>query len=169
MSDKPSRYQGLLYRALNPVWSRKPLSGEGAAQFGGRFNRRGIAALYTSLSPETALREANQVGTLQPTTLVAYRADIAPIFDARQADGLEPYGLTPQQLADPAWRQRMLGGEHVPTQDLAARLCEQGFVGLICPSYARGAPGDAANLVLWRWDGMLEVVDDEDRLGRLHS
>jgi hypothetical protein len=29
-------FTGLLYRAHNPVWSRTPLSGEGAARFGGR-------------------------------------------------------------------------------------------------------------------------------------
>ncbi len=53
-------FTGLLYRAHNPVWSREPLSGEGAARFGGRFNRIGRIALYTSLAPETALREVNR-------------------------------------------------------------------------------------------------------------
>ena len=59
-------FTGLLYRAHNPVWSREPLSGEGAARFGGRFNRIGRIALYTSLAPETALREAYaaETGTL---------------------------------------------------------------------------------------------------------
>ncbi|MBU0773728.1 MAG: RES domain-containing protein, partial [Alphaproteobacteria bacterium] len=82
-------FTGLLYRAHNPVWSREPLSGEGAARFGGRFNRIGRIALYTSLAPETALREANQVGTLQPTTLVAYQADIGPLLDGRDAAALQ--------------------------------------------------------------------------------
>ncbi|MGB3352545.1 MAG: RES domain-containing protein, partial [Mycobacterium sp.] len=84
---------GLLYRAHNPVWSREPLSGEGAARFGGRFNRIGRIALYTSLAPETALREANQVGTLQPTTLVAYQADIGPLVDGRDVAALRPFGI----------------------------------------------------------------------------
>lgn len=34
------RYVGLLYRALNPVHAREPLSGEGARRYGGRFNAR---------------------------------------------------------------------------------------------------------------------------------
>ena len=62
------RYQGLLYRAINPVHAREPLSGEGARRHGGRFNPRGLPALYTSRSVMTAVREANQIGTLQPTT-----------------------------------------------------------------------------------------------------
>jgi len=66
------RFAGFLYRALNPVYARDPLSGRGAQLYGGRFNPKGTPALYASLSPMTALREANQVGTLQPTTLVAY-------------------------------------------------------------------------------------------------
>ena len=69
-------YRGKLYRALNPIHAREPLSGRGAALYGGRFNPKGTPALYASLSPMTALREANQVGNLQPTTLVAYDAEI---------------------------------------------------------------------------------------------
>ena len=79
------RFAGLLYRALNPVYARDPLSGRGSQVYGGRFNPKGTAALYASLSPVTALREANQVGALQPTTLVAYEADVHPVFDTRDA------------------------------------------------------------------------------------
>jgi RES domain-containing protein len=157
-------FTGLLYRAHNPVWSRAPLSGEGASRFGGRFNRIGRPALYTSLAPETALREANQVGTLQPVTLVAYRADIGPLLDGRDAAALKPFGLTPEDLTDPGWRDRMLAGKPVPTQELAEAAIAQGFAGIVVPSYARGAPADALNLVLWVWDGKLTLVDDDDRL-----
>jgi RES domain-containing protein len=158
-------YRGLLYRAHNPVWSREPLSGDGAARFGGRFNRIGRPALYTSFAPETALREANQVGTLQPTILVAYRADIGPLLDGREQQALQPFLIAPAALADPAWRDRMLKGEPVPAQLLAEAAIVQGYAGIIVPSYARGAPADALNLVLWQWDGRLELVDDDDRLG----
>ena len=41
------RFQGILYRALNPMRAREPLSGEGARLYGGRFNPRGTPALYT--------------------------------------------------------------------------------------------------------------------------
>lgn len=158
-------FAGLLYRALNPVWSRTSLLGEGAARFGGRFNRIGRPALYTSLAPETALREANQVGTLQPTTLVAYRADVGPLLDSRDLAALEPFHVSPADLADPSWRDRMLSGKPVPTQELAETAIAHGFAGIIVPSYARGAPRDALNLVLWDWEGRLTLVDDHDRLG----
>ena len=54
------RYDGPLYRALNPVYARMPLSGRGAELYGGRFNPKGTAALYTALDPAGALREANR-------------------------------------------------------------------------------------------------------------
>ena len=127
-------FTGLLYRAHNPVWSREPLSGEGAARFGGRFNRIGRSALYTSLAPETALREANQVGTLQPTTLVAYQADIGPLLDGRDAAALQPFGITPAELADPAWRDRMLSGKPGATTCTRKRPAARALTGLSSPS-----------------------------------
>jgi RES domain-containing protein len=51
------RFQGICYRAHDPKWSHLPLSGDGAAASGGRFNPKGIPALYLSLSVETALIE----------------------------------------------------------------------------------------------------------------
>ncbi len=164
------RYDGLIYRALNPVYARDPLSGAGAAKFGGRFNRIGTPALYCSLEPDTAIREANQVGTLQPTTLIALQAAAGSLFDGRDKAALATYSSSTELLADPAWREKMLRGEAVPMQDLSVRLIDDGFAGIIVPSYAKGAPPATSNLVLWRWnedaDCTLVLVDDEDRLGR---
>lgn len=160
-------FEGLAYRAINPVYARRPLSGEGAARHGGRFNARGVATLYLALSPQTAIREANQVGTLQSTTLVAYRARIGRILDVRQAD-LRAYDLTLDALGDPGWWDAMRLHGEAPTQAFARTLSSEGWAGLLVPSYARGAGPKDVNLVLWRWgtdDAALDVVDDEDRLG----
>jgi RES domain-containing protein len=159
------RFTGLLYRALNPIYAGEPLSGAGAARFGGRFNRIGRSALYTSLDPGTALREAHQVGTLQPTTLVAYDADIGPLLDGRDARALAPFGIDSAALADLTWRDHMLARAPVPTHDLAEAAIGDGFAGLLVPSFARGAQADAVNLVLWHWDAALTLVDDDNRLG----
>lgn len=164
------RYVGPLYRALNPVYAREPPSGRGAAIYGGRFNPKGLETLYTALDPATALREANQVGDLQPTVLVSYKADLGPVFDTRKADELAEYGMTADSLADPSWRATMLDGWPVPTQDLAGRLIGDGYAGLLIRSFAPGTTPVNLNLVLWRWSGKhatLETVDDEDRLGRM--
>lgn len=157
------RFTGLLYRALNPVFAADPLSGAGAQKYGGRFNPRGMPALYTALSPDTAIREANQAGTLQPTTLVAYRADVAPVFDTRDGALMARHGAV--RLDGDDWRDRMGETGGAPTQRLARSLHDQGFAGLLVRSFAAGATARDMNLVLWHWPD-LRLVDDEDRLGR---
>ena len=161
-------YSGFLYRALNPLWALAPLSGEGAARFGGRFNPKGMHALYTSLKPETALREANQVGAFQPITLVAYRAEIADVFDATDPSALNELGILPATLADPSWRDTMLAGGIPATQQLAMDLKAQGHAGILVPSFAPHAQADDRNLVLWAWSqehpSLLQLIDDQGRL-----
>ena len=158
-------YRGPLYRALNPVWARDPLSGEGARRFGGRFNPRGTPALYTSTSIMTALREANQIGTLQPTTLVSYEADIAPVFDAEDPAVLGAFEMTPELLAADDWRARMTRDGIAPPQDFARRLIAAGFAGMRVRSFARGTGPEDINLVLWDWDAERLVLNDRE--GRL--
>lgn len=163
-------YQGTLFRALNPVHAREPLSGRGAELYGGRFNPKGMPALYTSLSILTALREANQVGHLQPTTLVSYQADIDAVFDSRDLAALRSRGIEPGDLADPSWRDQMRDKGEARTQTLARRLIDAGHHGLLVRSFAPGAGPDDLNLVLWTWgtsDGArLTLIDDENRLSR---
>lgn len=160
-------YRGTIYRALNPYWAREPLSGEGAARHGGRFNARGRPALYTALTIPGVLREAHQAGRFQPLTLIAIEAEVARVFDSRDAAALAAYGADDATLADPGWRDAMTTGA-APGQALAERLIAEGHQGMIVRSFAPGAtPGDL-NLVLWTWgDGppaRLRVVDDEGRL-----
>lgn len=160
-------FQGLLYRALNPIRARETLSGEGARLHGGRFNPRGVPALYTALSVMTAIREANQIGTLQPTTLVCYEADITPVFDASDADALGAYDMTPADLAAEDWRLQMRAHAKAPTQILAEKLIADGYAGLRLRSFAKWSTGEELNMVLWVWRSMLPaklvLIDDEGR------
>lgn len=161
-------FDGFLYRALNPVYAREPLSGRGAALYGGRFNPKGMAALYTSLSIMTAIREANQVGSLQPTTLVSYRAEIERLFDSRDEEALRAWDMDTAALADPVWRDAMKATGEARTQTFARRLFEQGYQGLLVRSFAAGATAGDLNLVLFRWGpelpARLTLIDDENRL-----
>lgn len=96
----------------------EPLSGRGAELYRGRFNPKGVPALYSSLSGVTALREANQTGSLQPTTLVAQDAEIGAIFDSRDVDALKAEGMDPSALADITWRDQMKASGEARTQTL---------------------------------------------------
>ena len=162
------QFTGLLYRALNPIWAREPLSGDGAKHFGGRFNCKGRPTLYTSLNISTAIRESNQIGTLQPITLVSYVADIVPIFDATDNLTLAKFDLTLEALAAENWRLHMQAKGQAVTQIFSERLVDMGFAGMKVHSFARGAGSDDLNIILWQWGPKLptrlQLNDDEGRL-----
>jgi RES domain-containing protein len=164
------QYRGKLFRALNPTYAREPLSGRGAELFGGRFNPKGVPALYTSVSILTALREANQVGTLQPTMLVSYDADIERVFDSRDAAALATEGIDAVALADATWRDQARATGEARTQAFARRLIAGGYHGMMVRSFAAGATADDLNVVLWKWGASapcrLTLIDDEGRLSR---
>ena len=161
-------YRGTLFRALNPVHAREPLSGKGAELHGGRFNPKGMPALYSSLSVATALREANQVGSLQPTTLVSYEAEIDGVFDCRDEAALKAESMDAAALADGAWRDQMKATGEASTQAFARRLIAKGHRALLVRSFAPGASDPDLNLVLWQWGdappARLVLIDDEGRL-----
>jgi len=161
-------YNGKLYRALNPIYTREPLSGRGAELYGGRFNPKGVPALYTSLSIMTALREANQVGNLQPTTLVSYDAEIDSIFDCHDEMALSAEGMDAAAIADTTWRDQMKASGEARTQAFARRLIDAGYNGLLVRSFAAGSTPEDMNLVLWKWSSSpparLILIDDEGRL-----
>jgi hypothetical protein len=49
-----------------------------------------LPALYSSLSVMTALRAADQVGNLQPTTLVSHDPEIEGVVDSRTRRRSQP-------------------------------------------------------------------------------
>jgi len=146
------------------------MSGRGAQLYGGRFNSKGTPALYMSLSVMTALREANQAGSLQPTTLVSYDADIERVFDCRDEAALLAEGMTMPMLAGSTWRDQMKASGEADTQAFARRLAAAGYHGVLVRSFAQGATDNDLNLVLWQWGTSaacrLTLIDDENRLSR---
>jgi RES domain-containing protein len=161
-------YRGKLYRALNPIYARQPLSGRGAELYGGRFNPKGTPALYFSLSALTALREANQVGNLQPTTFVSYEAETEGVFDGRDEVALRAEGIDADALADPTWRDQMKLSGEARTQSFVRAILAKGYRALIVRSFAPGAGRHDLNLVLWEWGAAaparLTLIDEEGRL-----
>lgn len=163
------RFQGLVYRAHNPRWAVEPTSGEGAARFGGRFNRIGRPALYTALRPETAWLEAQQgfAFKAQPMTLCAYDVDCDDLLDLTDFAVLRDQGIDPATMAC-AWEDLASRKQVVPSWTLAERLIAEGRSGAKVPSFAsRAQPGDV-NLVFWKWaDAPPHQVRVIDPLGRL--
>ena len=154
-----------VYRAHHPRWAWAPDSGAGAALHGGRFNPRGMAALYASLRLETAWLEAQQGSAFkaQPMTICAYRVDCADILDLADPAARAACGIAPADLAC-AWEDMADRSLKPPSWAIARRLSAEGHAGIIVPSFAPGATAEDRNVVFWRWSAdtphQLRIVED---------
>ena len=162
-------FKGIVFRAHKPRRSISPTSGEGARFHGGRFNPKGVAALYTSLEESTAFAE-HQQGFLhrpQPMTLCAYEVECADILDLTDSANRKSYKIRPSDLACP-WEDLIDRKITPPSWEISQRLMNAGVAGIIVPSYAKNAPKKGRNLVFWRWGETnphrVTVIDDEYRL-----
>lgn len=163
------RFAGKCYRAHDPRWSWKPLSGEGAAIHGGRFNPKGIPALYLALSIDGAVIEAaHGFGhRMEPLTICLYDVDCDDVVDLRTDSARRRASVTFAEL-NCAWALDVANGLEPASWAVATRLIATSVAGILVPSFARGAKPDAANLVLWRWGATLphkvDVHDPSERL-----
>lgn len=162
------RYRGVAYRALDPYWSHRPLSGDGAAVHGGRFNHIGQPALYLAISAAGALREVTQGLLLHdPLTVCAYVLNIDDLVDLTRNETLDPYGVSQSDLACD-WKRDLTDHRLPPSHRLVDLLIAEERAGILVRSFAPGAAAQDRNLVLWRWGPDLphkiDVYDPEGRL-----
>jgi len=164
------RFRGVVYRAHLPERAlADPLSGMGAALYGGRFNRKGVPAFYTSLSLAGAVREVSRAGfPIQPVLLAAYEVDCSPILDATRPEPMAREGVLAEDLDPPDWRRDRDRGRIPACWAVANRLIARGYAGMLVPAFFRGAGPDDRNLVLWTWGDSLpsriQLIDAEGRL-----
>jgi RES domain-containing protein len=163
------RFIGTCYRAHDPRWSFKPLSGEGAAIRGARFNPKGVPALYLALTIMTAVKEANQgfAHRINPCVLCSYDLDCDDIVDLRTAADRDRAGIEHEDMAC-AWMGLLADGKRPPSWTIYEQLFERGVAGILAPSFAPGAVEADQNLVLWRWgEDLPHSVKVNDPSGRL--
>jgi RES domain-containing protein len=165
------RFEGLAYRAHDPRWSFKPLSGDGAAIHGGRFSPKGTPALYVALDPMTAIKEAAQgfAHKFEPCVLCAYEIDCEDVIDLRGEKERRAAGVGEDEMACP-WFAEAAAGREPASWRLARKLIAQGAAGLLVPSFVREATSTDVNLILWHWSAALPhkvaVFDPTGRLPR---
>jgi RES domain-containing protein len=163
------RFVGTCYRAHDPRWAFKPLSGAGAATRGARFNPRGVPALYLALSVMTAIKEANQgfAHRIDPCVLCSYEVDCDDVVDLCSEAGRKEHGMLLDDMAC-AWASALSDGKRPRSWPIYDRLHALGIAGILVPSFAPGADDDDRNLVLWDWGPDLpHKVDVHDPSGRL--
>ncbi|MBL0373611.1 RES family NAD+ phosphorylase [Rhizobium sp. KVB221] len=163
------RFVGTCYRAHDPRWSFKPISGDGAAIRGARFNPKGVPALYLGLSIMTAVKEANQgfAHRIDPCVLCSYEVDCDDIADLTTEQGRDEYAVTLDELAC-GWALALAEGKRPQSWGIHDRLRARDVAGIVVPSFAPGAEPDDRNLVLWKWGESLphrvNVIDPSGRL-----
>ena len=163
------KVEGTFYRAHDPRWSWTPLSGDGAAVGGARWNSKGTPALYLASSPGGAINEVIRglPGFIEPLTLCSYKVECEDICDLTDQNELAALGLDSHDFRTP-WRSYLAAGETPPTWSISGLLIAQGRAGIRVQSYAKGAKPDHINLVLWKWGPDLPYkVDVYDPSGRL--
>jgi len=163
------RWQGTGYRAHDPKWAWAPISGDGAAAKGGRFNPVGVPALYLALSVEGMLLEMGHGfgHRFDPLTICAYNVNVADLVDLRTEAGRKSEKVALAEMAC-AWAYDRASGKTPPSWRIAEALRGKGAAGILTPSFAPGARPDMANLVLWRWGADLpHSVVVHDPGGRL--
>jgi RES domain-containing protein len=153
-----------LWRAFVPRWAHLPLSGEGAARFGGRWNPVGAPTIYAARELSTAWAEYNQGFVQHPALVAQLRLAGATLADLTDPAVLGRLGITPG-IHRCEWRDIMDGGGVPETHALRERLLAERCHGVIYPSFM--SPGGAC-VALWRWNDSgaprLDVIDPDGRL-----
>jgi RES domain-containing protein len=163
------RFRGTCYRAHDPQWAFSPLSGEGARTHGGRFNPKGVPALYLALTLDGMFLEMAHgfAHRFDPLTVCSYDVDVEDVVDLRDDAGRKANGVPVSQLRCP-WFDDLANRRTPASWNVAERLIGRGAAGILVPSFARRASPAMNNLVLWKWGPTLphrvEVYDPGGRL-----
>lgn len=134
------------YRSASPKYAneRDLITGEGSRQHGGRWNPPGVAAIYSSLTPETAMAEALAharyygfpIQSVMPRTFIALHLQLQRVLDLSKAKVRKKLGISKPRLVKTDWRAEMDLHQVPVTQAIGQAAFEAGIEALIVPSAA---------------------------------
>ena len=144
-ASKAKPLTGEFYRVAGPrhTTAKAIVSGIGAFAGGGRWNSPGVMRIvYTSVEPETALREANEhfrygnmpISKGLPKVIVAFAVTLERVLDFTDATLASVMPESMSSLLAEDWRALMARGEMSSSQAMGRAAFEAGLQGLIVPS-----------------------------------
>lgn len=143
--DSAVPWKGIVYRSATPEYSNQfdLLSGGGSALHGGRWNPLGIATVYGSESPETAMAEALEhcryygvpMWAAMPRHFEAIEIRFRRMLDLTNGRVRNRLRISLRAMLTCDWRNENVDCKPI-TQQLGRACFECGFEGMIVPSAA---------------------------------
>ena len=129
------------------------LTGEGSRKGGGRWNPKGIRAVYGSLTPETGMAETLRnfryygldISKAMPRVFVAVRVSLENLLDLTRGAVRQKLGISMRTMQDEDWRMIQRRGESL-TQNIGRAAFALALEGLLVPS-AVDSTGEECRLV----------------------
>ena len=139
-------FDGVVYRSSTPRFATGSdlLTGNGSRSRGGRWNPIGVATVYSTLAPETAMAESlahsryygERIEDSMPRTFVAIRVRLQKVLDLRDAKVRRRLQVSIAKLLQIDWRQEMYASREPITQRVGRAAHSLGWEALIVTSAA---------------------------------
>ena len=140
------RLSTTVYRSATPEYAKEGdlLTGEGSRLHGSRWNPSGVAAIYASLSPETAMEESLAhyrfysipIRTAMPRMFVAIKVQLTSVLDLTVGVNRRRLQIAESRLLQSDWRSEMALGKEALPQLVGRAAKEAGFEAILVRSAA---------------------------------
>jgi RES domain-containing protein len=139
-------FAATVFRSCTPKYANESdlLTGQGSRRTSGRWNPGGIAVVYASLTPETAMAETlahNRyygipIEDAMPRTFVGIEASLQAVLDFRLGFVRQRIQVSLERILTVDWREEVRAGRQPITQTIGRAASEIALEGLIVPSAA---------------------------------
>jgi len=144
VSDHATAWRGVAFRFVEPNHALKKnrLEGVGAEKWGGRWNPKGLAAVYGASTRELAMREtygtADRYGLnedgLTPRVLFAFEADLGPVIDLTDGYVRQRLRISLETMTTSEWRLSRRRHREAMTQAIGRACCLAGCEAMLVPT-----------------------------------
>ncbi len=141
---KATRIAVTAYRSTTPEYAQEDdlITGEGSRLHGSRWNPPGIAAVYASFTPATAMEESlahfRYYGipfhAAMPRVFVAIKAQLAKVLDLTEGANRKRLQIAESRLLGCDWRKDMEGGSEALPQLVGRAAKEAGLEAIVVRS-----------------------------------